>query len=226
MSSQDSFVDEVTEAVRRDKLYAAFRRYGWIGALVVIGIVGGAAWTEWQKAKEAARAQNFGDAVQAALALPDAAARNAALAAIPADGGQVALVKLLLSADPAGDKTGALAALDALAADGTQPQLYRDLAVLRKVSVAGADMALADRRAALTSIDVAGRPLRTLAEEQLAYLLVEEGKPDEALKAMTELYQDQEAPGGMKSRLAQVITALGGTVPEKKSADGAAPSQG
>ena len=41
MSTPDSFVEEVTEAVRRDKLYAAFRKYGWIGGLVVIGIVGG-----------------------------------------------------------------------------------------------------------------------------------------------------------------------------------------
>ncbi len=31
MSSQDSFVDEVTDELRRDRLFAAFRKYGWIG---------------------------------------------------------------------------------------------------------------------------------------------------------------------------------------------------
>ncbi|MBC7675342.1 MAG: hypothetical protein H7173_04675, partial [Rhodoferax sp.] len=48
MSNNESFIDEVTEEVRRDKLFAMFRRYGWIGVLLVVGIVGGAAWTEWQ----------------------------------------------------------------------------------------------------------------------------------------------------------------------------------
>ena len=226
MSSQDSFVDEVTEAVRRDRLYAAFRKYGWIGVLVVLGIVGGAGWSEWQKAKETARARAFGDAVQTALTQADPAARATALGAIQADGGQVAVLELLKAADPKADKAGAIKALDTLANDATQPQLYRDLAVLRKVAVAGADMPLADRRSVLSAIDIPGRPLRTLVEEQLAYLLLEEGKPADALTAMLTLYQDQEAPAGMKQRLAQVIVALGGTVPEKKAADGAAPSAG
>lgn len=226
MSTPDSFVDEVTDAVRRDKLYAAFRKYGWIGIVLVVGIVGGAAYSEWQKAKDTARAQGFGDAVQAALANPDPAARGAALAAIPVDGGQTAVLALLKAADPKTDKLARLTALDTLAADATQPQLYRDLAVLKRVAIAGADQALADRRAALTALDVAGRPLRTLAEEQLAYLLIEEGKTPEALTALLALYQDQEAPAGMKQRAAQMITALGGVVPEKKAPEGATPSAG
>ena len=57
MSNPDSFIEEVTEEVRRDRLFAAFRKYGWIGGLVVLGIVGGAAWNEWQKNQAAARAQ-------------------------------------------------------------------------------------------------------------------------------------------------------------------------
>lgn len=225
MSTPDSFVDEVTEAVRRDKLYAAFRKYGWIGGLVVIGIVGGAAWTEWQKAKAEARAEGFGDAVQTALTGTDAAARAEALGKVPADGSQVAVLALLKAADPEADKAGALAALEGLAVDPAQPQIYKDLAVLKKVGLAGTDMSVEDRRAALQSIDVAGRPFRTLAEEQLAYLLIEEGKTEEALAALTALIQDQEAPAGMKSRLAQMITALGGVVPETKApAEGAVPA--
>jgi hypothetical protein len=80
--------------------------------------------------------------------------------------------------------------------------------------VAGADLPLADRRTALQGIATAGRPYRVLAEEQLAYLLVEEGKADEAIVALTALMQDQEASAALRARLGQVITALGGTVPE------------
>ena len=92
---------------------------------------------------------------------------------------------------------------------------YRDLAVLRRVLLAGTDSALADRRAALQGIAVAGRPYRTLAEEQLAYLLVEEGKTDEAIAAMITLLQDQEATGGLRARLTQMVKVLGGTLPDQ-----------
>jgi hypothetical protein len=48
----------------------------------------------------------------------------------------------------------------------------------------------------------------------LAYLLVEEGKSDEAIAAMTALMQDQDASGALRARLGQVITALGGSLPD------------
>ncbi len=219
MSNPDSFIEEVTEEVRRDRLFAIFRKYGWIGALLVAAIVGGAAWNEWQKSAAISRAQGFGDAMLDALDLGGTAERQAAIAALPADGSQVALRSLMLASDPAEDKAAALAALDALIADASQPEIYRDIAQLRRVLVAGVDMPLADRRAALESISAPGRAFRPLAAEQLAYLLIEEGKTDEAIAALAALMQDQDAPQGLKGRAGQVITALGGTLPELAPAD-------
>jgi hypothetical protein len=218
LSNPDSFIDEVTEEVRRDRLFAIFRKYGWIGAVLVALIVGGAAWNEWQKSRETARAQAFGDAMLDAMDLGAPEDRVAAVAAVPVDGSQAAVKALMLASDPAADKAGALAALDVLIADATQPQLYRDLAVVRRVMVAGADSPLADRRAALESIAAPGRAFRTLAQEQLAYLLIEDGKKDEAIAALAALMQDQEAPVSLKRRAGQMITALGGTPPEIKDA--------
>ena len=224
MSNTDSFVDEVTDEVRRDRLFAAFRKYGWIGVLLVVVIVGGAAYNEWQKSTAVARAEAFGDAAMAALQKP-AAERSAALTALPGDKDQKAIQDLLLAANTEADKAGSLAALDRLAADKAAPQVYRDLAVLRRVALAGVDQPLAERRAALEGLAVPGRAFRTLAEEQLAYLLIEEGNKDAALKALTELVQDQEAPQGMRQRLGLVIIALGGVVPEPANAAlGAAPA--
>lgn len=214
MSNPDSFIDEVTEEVRRDRLYATFRKYGWIGVAVVLAIVGGAAWNEWQKSQAATRAQAFGDALTEALDLSSPEERTAALAEISSDGSQTGILQLMRASDPETDKAAALAALDALAADASQPQTYRDLAVLRRVIVAGAHQPVADRRAALEALAVPGRAFRTLAQEQLAYLLIEEGKTAEAITALTTLSQDQEAPAGLKSRVRQVIVALGGTVEE------------
>ena len=181
---------------------------------IVLAIVGGAAWNEWSKSQAAARAQAFGDSLTEALDLSNPEDRTAALADIASDGSQTGILQLMRASDPETDKAAALSALDALASDASQPQTYRDLAVLRRVIVAGADQPLADRRSALEGIAVPGRAFRTLAQEQLAYLLVEEGKSDEAIAALTALSQDQEATAGLKSRAKQVIVALGGTVEE------------
>jgi hypothetical protein len=213
VSNPDSFIEEVTEEVRRDKLFAVFRKYGWIAIVVVLALVGGTAWTEWSKSRAEARAQAFGDALIDALDQGTPLERREALAAIPTDGAQTALLKLIMASDPDEDPAATLAALDAVAADATLPAVYRDLAALRRVLVGGTDVPLADRRTALQAIAAPGRPYRTLAEELLAYLLVEEGKTDEAIAAMTTLMQDQEASTALRGRLGQMITALGGTPP-------------
>lgn len=214
MSNPDSFIDEVTEEVRRDRLFRLFRKYGWIGVVIILGLVGGTAWTEWSKSRADARAQAFGDAVIDALDQGTPEERREALAAVPADAGQAGLLGLIMASDPAEDKAARLAALDKVANDASLSPAYRDLAVLRRVLVAGADQPLADRRSALEGIAAPGRPYRVLAEEQLGYLLIEEGKTDEAIAALIALLQDQEASGSLRARLGQVVTALGGTLPE------------
>lgn len=218
MSNPDSFIDEVTEEVRRDRLFAAFRKYGWIGVLLVILIVGGAAFSEWRRQSSAGSAQAFGDAVTDALDLGNPDDRRQALQAIAATGGQVSVKELMLASDPEQDKAGTVAALDRLIADTAQPQTYRDLATLRKVLVQGKDMPLADRRAALEPLSAPGRAFRPMALEQLAYLLIEEGKPDQAIAQLTALIQDQQSPRGLRARAAQAIISLGGTPPAAVSA--------
>ena len=212
VSTPESFIQEVTEEVRRDRLYAVFRKYGWIPALIVVAVVGGTAWTEWSKARDAAQAQAFGDALLDALDTGGAQDRRAALAATPADGAQRAVLALLLASDPADDRAGSLAALEQLAADTSQPQSYRDLAVLRRVILAGADLPLADRRTLLDPVAAPGRPFRPLALEQLAYLLIEEGKTPEAMTALRALTMDQQSPAGLRGRAGQMIVALGGDI--------------
>jgi len=210
VSNPESFIEEVTEEVRRDRLFALFRKYGWIAVLGVALIVGGAAVTEWRKASNRAAAQAFGDAVMVALEQGTAPERRAALAAVPASADRAAILNLMLASDPTDDRAGTLAALDRVASDATLPASYRDLAVLRRVVLSGADMALADRRAALDPIAAPGRPFRPLALEQLAYLLVEAGDTAGAIAALQALSQDQEAPSGLRQRATQMIVALGG----------------
>ncbi len=216
MSDTESFIEEVTEEVRRDRLFATFRKYGWIGVVLVAGIVGGAAYNEWSKATRANAAKAFGDSLLTALdENSDDARRQALSAAANATEGnpdRLAIQRLMLASDPLGDKAGSLAALEAVANDAALPQIYRDLAVLRRVIVAGADMDVASRRAALEPLTAAGRAFRPLALEQLAYLSIEAGEPEAALKQLQALVTDQEAPTGLRQRAGQMIAALGGDI--------------
>lgn len=212
MSNPDSFIDEVNEEVRRDRLYATFRKYGWIGLVLVLLVVGTAAWREYSKAKREARAEAFGDALIDALDLGEAGARDAALGAVPATGSQLAMRALIVAADPAADKAVSLAALAQIENDVDQPQIYRDMASLRRVLLAGSDLPIAERRSTLEALTL--RSFGILAREQLAYLMVEEGKKDEAIAALTLLIQDQAAPSGLIARASQAIVALGGSLPQ------------
>lgn len=218
MSNTDSFIDEVTEEVRRDRNFALLRRYGWIGVALVLVIVGGAAWNEWQKSSARSAAQAFGDAVLAAMDAPDPAGRVAALTALTQGGAasraeQAALVRLLLAsaALDAGDATArdtALGALSAVASDPALTPAWRDLAALRLASAQGSETPAAQRRAALEPLAVPGRPYRTLAQEQLALIAVETGDRDGALTILRALVSDQEAPAGLRRRAGQLIVVL------------------
>lgn len=212
MSSPDSFIDEVTDAVRRDRLFAMFRRFGWIGVALILALVGTAAYLEWTKARSNTSARAFGDAVLVALDASDPAARSTALAAVPATGEQTAILNLMQASDPVTDKPGAVAALDRIIADDGLPLAYRDLAQLRRVIVAGADLPLADRQSALEPLTGPGRPFRPLALEQMAYLQVEAGETAPAIEAFRALSVDQGAPAGLRQRASQMIVALGGSL--------------
>lgn len=224
MSNPESFIQEVTEEVRRDRLFGLMRRYGWIGVLLVVGVVGGTAWTEWSKARAAAEAQAFGDALRDALDLGAPEDRRAALAAIPATASQRAVLDLILATDPEENRAETLAALERLAADTAQPQSWRDLASLRRVIVAGADLPVAERRAVLDAMAAPGRPFRPLALEQMAFLDLEEGATEAALARLEGLTQDQEAPAALRSRAGQLIMVLGGEAPAPVMAEPAADS--
>ena len=51
MSDTDSFLQEVSEELRRDKLYRNIRKYGWVAILLVILIVGAATYREYLKSQ-------------------------------------------------------------------------------------------------------------------------------------------------------------------------------
>ncbi len=212
MSNPDSFIDEVTEEVRRDRLFALLRRYGWIAVLLVLMIVAGAAWNEWSKARETAQARALGDAILAAMEKETPEERVQALEKIDAGGEAAALARLLAAGEAvtAGDSATAAEKLKQVAGNAALPTPYRQLATLKWVMITGDETPVGQRRAALEPLTEAGAPFRALALEQLALLKVEEGDPDAAIELLQQARQTSTATAGLRQRVTRLIVALGG----------------
>ncbi|PTX05196.1 hypothetical protein [Pararhodobacter aggregans] len=215
MSNPDSFIDEVNEELKRDRLFAAMRRYGWIAIVLVIVLVGGAAYNEWRKAQDRAAAEAFGDQVVAALDVTDPEARRAALGGVTAAGDRQGILNLLIAATDLaeGDRPGTLTALAAVENDATLPLSYRQIAALKRVMIGGAEIPADDRRATLQGLAAPGGTFRPLALEQLALLALEQGDRAAALQQAQALAQEPELTDGLRRRVAQLIVLLGGAQP-------------
>lgn len=215
MSNPDSFIDEVSEEVRRDRLYALFRKYGWIAALVVLLAVGGAAFNEWQKASIEADAQATGDAILAALENEDPQARVGALSGIDVgeDPGRRALFGLIEAAakEQTDDRAGALAALEAIASDAEIPATYRDLATLKAVILGGSDIAPQERIDRVNGIALGAGAYRLLALEQVVLAQIEMGETDAAKQTLAEILADADVSQALRGRASQLMVALGGS---------------
>ncbi|MBO9396001.1 hypothetical protein J7400_04875 [Shimia sp. R9_2] len=218
MSNTDSFIEEVTEEVRRDRLFGLMRRYGWIAVLLVIAIVGAAAANEVRKGNARDAAQDSGDAIIKAVSTSDTQARVAALADLKTESPDAQVVSdMLLAAHQLelGAGTDASETLEGIATSGLDmPEIYRQIAAFKAVLAEGKDTPAAERRLALESLATPGAPLALLAREQLALLTLEEGDAEGAITQLQDLIQDAAVTAGLRNRAAQLIVALGGTPAE------------
>ncbi|MGH1357019.1 MAG: hypothetical protein ACRBBS_18370 [Thalassovita sp.] len=215
MSDTDSFIEEVTEEVRRDRLFAMMKKYGWIAVVVVVLIVGGAAYNEWRKAQTVAAAQALGDDIVAALEADDAAGRAAALQGVQADdpAGQAVLAMLRATElAEAGDAAGALALMDGVASNGDVPQIYRQTASFKSLLIQGDTLSAQERRTRLEGIAQTVASLRLAAEEQLALMDIDAGQTEAAIERLQRILADAEVTQDLRRRASQLIVALGGQV--------------
>ncbi|MFO8125681.1 tetratricopeptide repeat protein [Yoonia sp.] len=214
MSDSDSFINEVTEEVRREKLFGYLRRYGWIAVAAVLLIVGGAAWNEYRNAQARSTAQATGDALLAALEENDPAARAAAMADVDAEGAAVAVTLLLRAAtqQEAGDLAASADTLSAVVTNPDLPEMYRDLAAFKAAMLPTDDTAA--RRANLDALSQPGQPFRLLALEQIAYLTLAQGDRDGAIAILRQIEEDAGVTRGLRERVQTLMVALGEPSPD------------
>lgn len=205
-NQNDSFIDEVTEELRRDRLYGIFRRYGWIVIAAIVILVGAISWREYGRAQERQAAEAWGDAMLAAEGDPQA------ILAIDARGsaGREALAGLLAAGAriEAGEADAAAEDLARIAA--AQPQAaLGELAQLKLVMMQGDRMDAAERDAILTRLSRAGAPFELLALEQKAVALIGAGRPDDAITLIRQIQAKDGLTEALRRRLSEMMIALG-----------------
>ena len=212
MSDTDSFIDEVSEEIRREKLFKTFRKYGWIGVALVVIVVGGTGYREYSRAAEKTASETFGSSVLEALQENDPSARVAQLDTITAPNASAgAMIAMLQAAELASDKDGAGAAakLEAAAVSGDLDQMYRDILNFKRLTVAESGIDAGERRMGFEQLATPGNPLRLLAEEQLALLDLAAGDSAAAVNRLSMILEDAELTQGLRQRAGQLMIALG-----------------
>ena len=212
MSDTDSFIDEVSEEIRREKLFKTFRKYGWIGVALVVIVVGGTGYREYSRAAEKTASETFGSSVLEALQENDPSARVAQLDTITAPNASAgAMIAMLQAAELASDKDGAGAAakLEAAAVSGDLDQMYRDILNFKRLTVVESGIDAGERRMGFEQLATPGNPLRLLAEEQLALLDLAAGDSAAAVNRLSMILEDAELTQGLRQRAGQLMIALG-----------------
>lgn len=205
---------EVEEEVRRENMQRLWRRYGRYAvaglvalALAIAGVIG---WQKYSENRQAARAQAFADAITL-TGDADPAKATAAFQQLAQDGDGIAALARFRSAAlqvKAKDTVGAVATYDAITADASVPQPFRDasalLAALQLLDTA--ELAEIERR--LNPITAAPNPFRFSALELIALSAQRAGDFTKARTIYTQLADNLETPTGLRGRAAEMLAAL------------------
>ncbi|HMD63551.1 MAG TPA: tetratricopeptide repeat protein [Stellaceae bacterium] len=205
---------EIDEELRRDNLLKLWSRYGrhivTLAVLVLLVAGGIVAWRDHQLSERRAQSMRYSSALSLFREGKDAEAAKV-FAVIAQDGGGYATLASFEEAEllaKSGDRKGAAAAYDRIAAASGLDSVFRELATLLSVMQGLPDTdphTVIDRLAPMTS---SGNPWRSTALELTATARLEAGDKSGALEVYKTLADDLAAPQGMRARAAEMVVAL------------------
>jgi hypothetical protein len=228
--TDEAFLREVDEGVRRDQVLSLWQRYGKIGIallLLFLGAVGGGLW--W-RAEQVRRAGVAGEDLLLAidkLGVGDVAVARPILERLAKDGpgGYRPLAQMMMAADavganaqpaagdnakPGADGTArAVALLDAVAADTQQSQPLRDAALIKSVRLRYDSLPPATIVTLLKDLSVPGNPWFGVAGEMTALAHLKAGAPDKAKPLLIAIVRDNTLPSSLRGRAAQLALSMG-----------------
>ncbi len=208
---------EIDEELRRERASALWAKYGiYVIAVAVALVLATAGWAALRHYHTNQRLE-AGDRFTAAMLAANQGQTEAAVTGFGeiASGGPegYALLARMQGAGlkvRAGDRAAAAAIYDSVAADTGAPEVYRNAALLLAVmqSVDSGDpKALSDRLGPIAGDD---SPWRHTAREIQAVLAVRAGDTARARTILGGLAKDIAAPQSLRTRAAEMMSALGG----------------
>jgi hypothetical protein len=215
--SEDSFIREVEEEMRREQIKALWNRFGNIVigvALLVVAATAGYRGFEYWSNQQAAKS---GDAYIKAVELSGQGKQDEAVTQLEelaktGSGDYPALARLRMAGEieDKGDRAGAIAAFDAIAADTSFDEGLRSVARLRAGLIA-VDVETFDQvKTRLEPMAAAGQPFRSLAREALGLSAWKSGANQEAAKWFKQINDDAGATGDVRERAALMLDLLAG----------------
>jgi hypothetical protein len=211
LSETDSFIQEVTEEVRQDRMFALWKKWGPYGIAAIVLIVGGAAFWSYQQDQARQAAELRGGTFLAA----DPAVPADQIALADKIDGPAALIAALAAAGAEAEEgrfDEARTRYLAVAGEAGLPRDYADLARLQAVragaATAGADLAALS--AELEPLIAEDAPYRLLGLELRAVLAMQAGKIDDAQKDLRTLLDDPAITDGLQLRAREMLTTTGG----------------
>ena len=211
VSDTDSFIEEVSEEVRRDRLYGFFRKYAWVGILVVVTIVGGTAFLEFQKSKAKTKAEALGSAIIEALEISNEKERVELLGNIEVSNSEAkSIVALLLAAEEISlqNYDAASRNLNVISEDQSISQIYRDMAKFKFLLISHGRLEFELLLTGFEDLASPGNPFRLLAEEQIALLRLKNKENEAAINILKSILDDAELTDTIKQRVSQLLISL------------------
>ena len=210
MSNNESFMQEVSEEVRKDRFYRILKKWGWVGIALIVALVGGASFNEWNKESKINSARNLGDRVLAAIASKDVIdLKEIEIKNVSQDIFIKNLMSAILFSD---DKLDASKkALEEIGGIPGITKTYKDLNAFKLglLLLESGNLTGEERFGVFEALVEPGSPFRSLAKEQQALILIEQGKIELAIKTLVEITDDSETTDTLRRRVTQLRISLG-----------------
>jgi hypothetical protein len=212
----DTFLREVDDELRRERVTSFFTRYGsWIigGVLLLLAAIGG--WIYWQHSQATAAGEASEKLIQVVEQLDGHNARAAAgtideLAGSDRPGYRIAGLfaranaQIQTNAIPA-----AIDTLKSIAGDDSAPQPYRDVALIRQTQLEFDRLNPNEVIQRLQPFAQTGNPWHGSAGEMMGVALMKAGHPDQAARVFEALARDLSVPDSIRARATQLASTLG-----------------
>jgi hypothetical protein len=212
----DTFVREVDENLRRDRLRDFFQENGtWLVVALVVFLAasGGLIWLQQHKEKNAEAhveqlAQIYkdigvGNTSKVPQQLDDLS--NSESKAVRA----TAMFTRAAFALQQNDTKLAIATYKKIADDSSLPHAYRDAATIRQTALEFDQLQPQDVITRLQTLAKPGNPWFGSAGEMTALALVKQGKKQEAGQLFATIAKDKSAPDQLRARAVQIAGSLG-----------------